>query len=319
MNPFDELLLGDSPELREAINAAQVIAATDITTIIFGESGTGKEIFARGMHQASARRTGPFVSLNCASLPETLAESLMFGHCRGAFTGALTDHVGYLRSADKGTLFLDEIAELPLSTQAKFLRFIESGECMPVGLVQPSKPDVRIVAATHRDLQNEVKEGRFREDLYFRLNIVPLTLPPLRNRIQDLEPLLAHFLNLASQRYSLAPPTFSREAIKVMRGYHWPGNVRELRNIAERMVVLFSGREVDGRNLPLEIQNSAGTRSRTGDEFTLPDEGLVLDELEADMIRQALQRTRGNRSRAARLLGLTRDTLLYRLKKYAIT
>ncbi len=320
MNVFNELLLGKSPELREITNAARIIAATDITTLICGESGTGKELIARGIHLSSNRSDGPFVSINCASLPEALAESLMFGHRKGAFTGALNDHIGYLRSADGGSLFLDEIAELPLNTQAKFLRFLESGECLPVGEVQARKPDVRVIAATHRDLKTEVRKGRFREDLFYRLNVVPLMLPPLRNRRQDIELLLEHFLDEASQRFGSPRPRFSRAALRIIRTYDWPGNVRELRNLAERMAVLFSGRTLDSTNLPAEMFGEATLRSNGGREsgFTLPTRGIVLDELEADIIRQALNRTGGNRSRAARLLGLTRDTLLYRLKKYSI-
>ncbi len=318
MNPFDRLLLGDAPSLREAVNAACVIAATDITTLIGGESGTGKELFARGMHLASPRKDGPFVSINCASLPEGLAESLMFGHRKGAFTGATANHAGYLRSADRGTLFLDEIAELPLSTQAKFLRFLESGECLPVGEVRPLKPDVRIIAATHRDLREEVRQGRFREDLFFRLDVVPLRLPPLRERAGDLEPLLRHFVGEASARFKLAPPVFGAATLAALRAYAWPGNVRELRNLAERMVVLFSGRAVEPLNLPVEMRQGLDLDESPGQGFRLPDQGIVLDDLEADIIRQALALARGNRSRAARLLGLSRDTLLYRVKKYAL-
>jgi DNA-binding NtrC family response regulator len=242
----------------------------------------------------------------------------MFGHRKGAFTGALADHPGYLRSAERGTLFLDEIAELPSNTQAKFLRFLESGECLPVGELRPLMPDVRIIAATHRDLREEVREGRFREDLYFRLNVVPLPLPPLRDRPGDLEELLQHFVTEAGRRFGLPLPDFSAAALESLRAYAWPGNVRELRNLAERMVVLFHGGLVEAGNLPAEIRQGSGLAASPDKGFRLPDRGLVLDELEADMIRQALQRTQGNRSRAARLLGLTRDTLLYRLKKYAI-
>ncbi len=320
MKVFDELLLGNSPELKEITNAARIIAATDITTLICGESGTGKELIARGIHLSSDRSEGPFVSINCASLPEALAESLMFGHRKGSFTGALNDHIGYLRSADGGTLFLDEIAELPLNTQAKFLRFLESGECLPVGEVQARKPDVRVIAATHRDLNSEVRKGRFREDLFYRLNVVPLTLPPLRNGGKDIELLLERFLREASRRFGSPRPRFSGAALKIMRTYDWPGNVRELRNLAERMAVLFSDCTVDSTNLPAEMFSRSMQGRNGGREsgYTLPKQGIVLDELEADIIRQALDRTDGNRSRAARLLGLTRDTLLYRLKKYSI-
>ncbi len=310
-------LLGEAPEFQAVVRSARLVAATDVTVLIQGESGTGKELLARAIHLWSRRAKGSLVAVNCAALPESLAESALFGHRRGAFTGATSDHEGYVAAADGGTLLLDEVGELPLPLQAKLLRFLESGECQPVGASRPRQRDVRIVAATNRDLSVEVKAGRLREDLYYRLHVVPLELPPLRVRTGDLPLLLERFTAELAEGYRLQPPRFSSEALKILEAYPWPGNVRELRNFCERMVVLFAGREVEGSNLPPEIRAAGGGASLPGG-FRLPDEGVRLDELEAALIRQALEKTGGNRSRAARLLGLTRDTLLYRIKKYAI-
>jgi transcriptional regulator with PAS, ATPase and Fis domain len=307
-------MVGEAPEFLAVTRSAQVAAATDVTTLLLGESGTGKELLARAIHEESQRRDGPFVTINCAALPESLAESELFGHRKGAFTGA-TGSTGRVRAADGGTLFLDEIAELPLNIQAKLLRFLESGECQGVGETAPAKVDVRVVAATHRNLFDMVREGRFREDLYYRLNVVPLELPPLRERTGDLELLLMRLTAGSAERHGLEPPRYTREAVLALQQYGWPGNVRELRNFCERMVVLFNGRRIDTENLPAEIRQQAPA---SASEFALPDGGIRLDELERHMIRQALDKTRGNRSRAARLLGLTRDTLLYRIKKYAL-
>lgn len=314
LNAFEQTMLGEAPEFLAVLRSAQVAAATDVTTLLLGESGTGKELLARAIHDESPRRDAPFVTINCAALPEALAESELFGHRKGAFTGA-TGSAGRIRAADGGTLFLDEIAELPLNIQAKLLRFLESGECQAVGETAPTKANVRIIAATHRNLYDMVRDGRFREDLYYRLNVVPLELPPLRSRSGDLELLLNRITGICAGRHGLEPPRYSREALEHLHRYGWPGNVRELRNFCERMVVLFNGRRVQAENLPAEMHRDTPARAT---QFELPDSGIRLEELEQHMIRQALDKTRGNRSRAARLLGLTRDTLLYRIKKYAL-
>lgn len=317
MSDFDKTLLGDSPEFNSVIRSAQIIAATDVTVLVQGESGTGKELMAEALHRASPRRDNPFVAINCAALPEQLVESELFGHRKGAFTGAVENQPGRIQTAEGGTLFLDEIGELPLSIQAKLLRFLESGECQAVGEKSPRRVNVRVIAATNRDLYRQVRQGLFREDLYYRLNVVPLELPPLRQRRGDVPLLLKSLTNRLATQYGLEAPRYSGKALTRLEGYAWPGNIRELRNFCERMVVLLSGRTIEPENLPLEITRQQSTAS--SGPFTLPDSGISLEELEQEMIRQALERTRGNRSRAARLLGLTRDTLLYRIKKYALT
>ncbi|MEW6445383.1 MAG: sigma-54 interaction domain-containing protein [Pseudomonadota bacterium] len=317
MNAFERILT-QSPLLETVIRSAQIVARTDVTVLLTGETGTGKDLMARALHEASPRIEGPFIALNCAALPESLVESEMFGHKRGAFTGALDDRLGHVRSAHGGTLFLDEVGELPLSVQAKLLRFLESGECMPVGDSRVVKVDVRVIAATHQDLAGLVREGRFREDLYYRLQVVPLELPALRERSGDIDMLINRFLLHFAGEHGVPMPQLAQDARAALRRHDWPGNVRELRNLCERLVVLFSGRVVESGNLPREILH-AGVRSASSQVgFQLPDEGVDLEWLESEMIRQALERERGNKSRAARLLGITRDTLLYRLKKFAL-
>jgi DNA-binding NtrC family response regulator len=315
MNAFEKSMKGNAPEFRALLRSAQIVAATDVTVLLLGESGTGKELLARAIHSESHRNSAPFVAINCAALPEALAESELFGHRRGAFTGAVNHNPGRIRCAEGGTLFLDEVGELPLNIQAKLLRFLESGECQPVGEGAPVHTNVRVIAATHRDLRQQVQLGTFREDLYYRLNVVPLELPPLCLRSDDIPMLIEHISSEMATQYGLAKPHFSSETLTVLRNYRWPGNVRELRNFCERMVVLLAGREVYPENLPHEMRSVAALDSTP---FTLPESGISLEELEQSLIRQALDKSRGNRSRAARLLGLTRDTLLYRLKKYAI-
>ncbi len=317
---FENSMLGDAPEFKSVIRSAQIVAATDVTVLVLGESGTGKELLAQALHQASHRASGPFVTINCAALPENLVESELFGHRKGAFTGAHDNNPGRIRAAEGGTLFLDEIGELPLAIQAKLLRFLESGECQSVGEQTPYKVNVRVITATNRDLYTLVRENRFREDLYYRLNVVPLELPPLRLRRGDVPLLLRHLTRELAAQHGLAAPYFNTRAQTRLEAYHWPGNIRELRNFCERMVVLHHGQELDEHILPLEMLRSRHQSQGTDTDksFALPEEGLSLDDLEREMIRQALDRTHGNRSRAARLLGLSRDTLLYRIKKYAL-
>ena len=313
---FTNSLIGESPELNGVIWAAKITASSDVTVLIQGESGSGKEIFAQAIHNSSKRSQQQMVVVNCAAIPESLAESLLFGHLKGSFTGAVRDQQGYIHSAHKGTLFLDEIGELPFSVQAKLLRFLESSECQKVGSSTITKVDVRIIAATNRDLRQEIKKGNFREDLFYRLHIVPLEIPPLRERTGDLQLLLTHFSLSLAEQYQVEAPIYSKSAVKCLKAYSWPGNVRELRNLCERMSILLSGQTIEVDNLPLEIKRAQKTLP--GQLVSLPDSGVSLEKVEIELIKQALDKTSGNQSKAARLLGLTRDTLLYRIKKYSL-
>lgn len=314
---FENSLIGESPELNSVIWAAKITAASDVTVLIQGESGSGKEVFAKLIHNGSKRNLQKLVSVNCAAIPENLAESMLFGHIKGSFTGACSNQEGYIQAADKGTLFLDEIGELSLSVQAKLLRFLESSECQKVGSTSAEQVDVRVIVATNRDLRAEIEKGNFREDLFYRLHIVPLEIPPLRERTGDLQLLLKHFNHSLAAQYGVKPAVYSKSAVKCLKAYPWPGNVRELRNFCERMSILLAGKTIEAENLPAEIKNVHRPKQAT--IVSLPDSGLSLEKVEIELIQQALDKTSGNQSRAARLLGLTRDTLLYRMKKYTLS
>ena len=313
MNHFAQLI-GKSAVLQQVFNTAAIIASTDVTVLIEGETGTGKELFAKALHNASARHDKAYVAVNCAALPEALVESQLFGHKKGAFTGADSNFDGFVQQAQDGILFLDEIGELSLSVQAKILRFIEYGECQQLGSAEPFKSNVRIMAATNRDLQMLVAKGEFREDLYYRLKVVPLCLPSLRQRTDDIPVLTLHFLTSLAKQHLLPVPEISNEALKKLKQYAWPGNVRELRNLCESLLILLRGNAIDVSNLPQYITSHSAQQPG----FKLPATGIKLNELEVDLLSQALQATAGNKSRAARMLGISRDVFLYRLKKYAI-
>jgi transcriptional regulator with PAS, ATPase and Fis domain len=307
-------IIGQSPALDTLIRGARIAAATDVTILLNGETGTGKEVLANAIQQSSPRSNKPFITLNCAALPESLIESELFGHRKGSFTGATGNTEGLFQAADGGTLFLDEINSLPLSIQAKLLRFIESGECLAVGDTETYNVDVRIIAATNSDLNQQIADGSFRRDLYFRLNVVPLYLVPLAQRLGDIELLIKHFMKLFEREHGILAPQFSHNTLKALKTYNWPGNIRELRNLCERLCILLAGRVIEPENLPLEFNIK---RADIGlPQFNLPPTGLDLDNLEASLIQQALDLTNGNRSKSARLLGLSRDTLLYRMQKH---
>ncbi|MBF0622072.1 MAG: sigma-54-dependent Fis family transcriptional regulator [Magnetococcales bacterium] len=311
-------MIGQAPAFKSVINAVSMVAPSDVSVLINGESGTGKELLAQLIHQKSTRRNRPMIALNCGALPENLVESELFGHRRGAFTGAVQDSPGLIRSAQGGTLFLDEIGELPLSIQPRLLRFLETGEIQPVGHTHTQKVDARIIAATNRDLRVEMKAGRFREDLFYRLNVVPLTLPPLRERHGDIALLMDTLSNQFAQRHSVKAPRFTKPVLEALKRYSWPGNIRELRNYCERMTILAPGSEVSLAHLPAEFHQHTLSSHNQDSAVILPDHGIDLASWEQNLICQALEKSRGNKSKAARLLGLTRDTLLYRIKKYAL-
>jgi transcriptional regulator with PAS, ATPase and Fis domain len=318
MSNFNSII-GHSPALDSLIRVAKIAAATDVTVLLKGATGTGKEVLAQSIQKASARADKEFICLNCAALPEGLIESELFGHRKGAFTGASSNASGLFKAAHGGTLFLDEINSLPVSIQGRLLRFLDSGECLAVGDTKPYFVNVRIIAATNVDLSSQIKLGEFRGDLYHRLNVVPIELPPLTERKEDIESLANHFLALFSREHSISAPTFSKQALTVLKAYRWPGNIRELRNLCERLSILLAGKIIEPENLPIEFTAPKNDRRTQNEGFILPEAGIQLDTIEANMIKQALNRTNGNRSKSARLLGLSRDTLLYRMQKHGLS
>ncbi len=310
-------IIGRSPAFESLLRSAKIVATTDVTVLIKGETGTGKEVLANAIQKDSRRAKKAFITLNCAALSEGLVESELFGHKKGAFTGAVSNKKGLFQAADGGTLFLDEINSLPLSVQAKLLRFLESGECLAVGDTAPYKVDVRVIAATNSDLLKQINAGEFRQDLYFRLNVVPLEIPTLQERREDIEALVKYFFKHFAEEHAIQAPKFSKQALKKLHAYSWPGNIRELRNLCERLSILLAGTTIEPENLPHEFCEKL-KQSASDSSFTLPESGLQLDTLEANMIYQALSRTKGNRSKSARLLGISRDTLLYRIQKHGL-
>ncbi len=312
-------IIGHSPALDSLIRVAQIAASTDVTILLKGETGTGKEVLAQTIQKASPRANKSFICLNCAALPEGLIESELFGHRKGAFTGATANSTGLFSAAHGGTLFLDEINSLPVSIQGRLLRFLDSGECLAVGDTKPYFVDVRIIAATNSDLNMQIKAGEFRSDLYHRLNVVPLELPTLAERKEDIERLANHFLSQFAKEHSIAAPTISKPALSVLKAYHWPGNIRELRNLCERLSILLAGKIIEPENLPNEFRAPKKDRRAQSVDFLLPETGIQLDSIEANLINQALNRTNGNRSKSARLLGLSRDALVYRMQKHGLS
>jgi DNA-binding NtrC family response regulator len=286
-----------------------------VTVLLIGETGTGKEVLAHALQQHSPRKDKPFITLNCAALPEAIAESELFGHRKGAFTGAVGHQLGRLHAADGGTVFLDEVDSLSLSLQAKLLRFLETGEIQPVGDTQTINLNVRVIAATNANLQERMNKGEFRRDLFYRLNVVPMEIPPLKERSSDVPLLLNHFMQRFAAEHDLPVATYGKSALNWLTTYAWPGNIRELRNVCERLAILLAGKTIEEGNLPPEIVSRSATEKTL---FALPEFGIELEKVEIDLIQQALARTNGNRSRSARLLGISRDTLLYRMHKYGL-
>jgi len=314
-----EHLLGASEVMRELDRQLRRVAPQKTTVLVTGESGTGKELVARALHELSPRAGFPFVALNCGAIPEALLESELFGHVRGAFTDAVRNKKGLAAEADGGTLFLDEIGELPLGLQPKLLRFLQDEEVRPVGDVRSRRVDVRVVAASARDLKRAVADGRFREDLYWRLAVVPLTVPPLRERPGDVPALAEHFLaRYATLRPELGPLSFDDDARAALAAHRWPGNVRELEHAIERAVVMAEGPVVREADLPDEVKERAG-RGRPPETAAELSIKRATRALEASLIRAALERTGGNRTKAAELLEISYGALLYKIRDYGLS
>jgi len=311
-------LVGRSPALQEVVEMVEKVAPTDSPVLLQGESGTGKDLVARAIHARSLRHGNAFVEINCTALPEHLAESELFGHERGAYTDARERKKGLVELADGGTLFLDELGDMPLSLQAKLLRFLEDRKIKRVGGMKDIPVDSRVIGATNRDMEGMVADGTFRSDLYFRLHVVPIAIPPLRERSEDVAPLAAHFVAQLSQDLRRRPTVLTQEALAVLEAYDWPGNVRQLKNVLERVMILEDASEILPRHLPPEILAGRGNVSGADRILPLPSEGVKLEEVERDLIEQAMTRTDGNVTKAATLLGISRDTLRYRLEKHGI-
>jgi DNA-binding NtrC family response regulator len=306
-------VVGRSPAMQEVFGLVQRLSGSTASVLVTGESGTGKELIARAIHFNSPRAAKPFVAVNVAAIPETLIESELFGHKRGAFTDARADHIGLFQQADQGTIFLDEIGELPVPMQAKLLRALQEREVRALGASKAEKIDVRVVAATNRDLEQRMREGQFREDLYYRLNVIHIALPALRSRAEDILPLAEHFLAQARARTPRPIGGFSQAAIKAMLAYHWPGNVRELENAIERAVALCESGELSADDLPAQVRERKSTDVLAG----ALARGLTLAELEKEYIERVLIAEGGNKTRAANRLGLDRKTLYRKLEEYA--
>jgi transcriptional regulator with PAS, ATPase and Fis domain len=316
---LENSLVGNSPRMRIVRALISKLANSDSTVLITGESGTGKELAARAIHEISPRREQAFVPVNCGAIPEELLESELFGHVRGAFTGAVNARQGRFQLAHGGTLFLDEIGEMSSKLQVKLLRVLQEREFEPVGSDHAVQVDVRVVTATNQDLRVAVREGKFREDLFYRLNVLPLELPPLRDREGDIGLLIRHFLNLHGRRKGKAELEVDSTAMVALEKYRWPGNVREVENLIERLVVLSENGIIRTDDLPDYVINNSVPQHQSSTRVTLPEQGVdldgVLERIENGFIEQALQRSRGNKTIAAELLKLNRTTFIERLRK----
>ena len=315
-------IIGSSQSLYEAISIAQRAAETDCPVLITGESGTGKELLARAFHRASPRAEAPFIPVNCPAIPKELVESELFGHAKGAFTGATVSRIGRFAAADRGTLFMDEIGEMDHGIQSKLLRVLQDYQVTRVGDSRSQQVDVRVIAATNCNLEEMATKGSFREDLYYRLNVIQIHLPPLRERREDIMLLMDAFLQGVAEKRNLPVPAIGERAQEALMAYHWPGNIRQLLNLIERLVILQRGADVDIEHLPLTVVQNVQEVDKESLFFgnpQLPKDGInlrgVLQQFEEAMIKQALQATQGNKNQAAKILGLNRTTLVEKLRK----
>jgi DNA-binding NtrC family response regulator len=308
-------IIARSPRMQEVLALVERVAPTNSTVLLGGESGVGKDLIARAIHQNSRRASGPFIKINSTAIPDTLFESELFGFEKGAFTGALASKPGKFELADKGTLFLDEIGDVPAPIQVKLLRVLQEREFERLGGTKTLKVDVRLIAATNRDLRAALEQGTFREDLYYRLNVVPIDIPPLREHKDDIPELASYFLARFARENEKEVTTITQAAIKMLMDYHWPGNVRQLENTIERAVALAARPVLDAGDFYLD---SANHKNSTSAEPSFLPEGMTLEQWEDEMIREALRRAGGNKSQAARLLGLSRNALRYRLARLGV-
>lgn len=305
-------VIGESPKMKKVLEIVERVASTNATILILGESGTGKEVIANTIHYNSDRKDKPYVKVNCGAIPENLIESELFGYEKGAFTGAIARKIGKFERARGGTIFLDEIGELDLGMQVKLLRVLQEREFERVGGNETIKIDIRVIAATNKDLFKMMQEGNFREDLYYRLNVIPIELPALRDRKEDIPLLIEHFLNYYGKEIGRKNMSISKKAMEKLIQYKWSGNIRELENMIERLVILVDGDIIEERHLPSEVF----TRTEMDNAFKLPENGVNLEQVEKSLISQALEISNGNQTHAAKLLGITRHTLIYRIEKY---
>src|SRR5712692_4566945 len=317
--PQKREVVAESPPMREVMNFVRRVAATEATTILLeGENGTGKDLIAKTLHYLSTRQSEPFIAINCAAIPETLLESELFGYEKGAFTDARAQKRGIFELADKGTLFLDEIGEMPLPLQAKLLRVLEEQSFRRLGGLKDINLDLRVITATNKNLREAVKEGAFRQDLYFRVNVIQISIPALRDHPEDILPLGVFFVQHYNRKFHRQIEGISPEAERLLLAHTWPGNVRELRNAIERAMILEESATLKPASLPMSVSSPASdgepAHSRLG--YPLPDEGISLEESERNLIVRALEKTSGNQTQAARLLSITRDTLRYKTKKF---
>jgi len=311
-----ESIVGRAKNLLRVLDQAARVSQHDTTVLVQGETGTGKELIARAIHHNSRRRNKAFVPISCGAIPKDLVESELFGYVRGAFTGALANKLGLIEAADGGTLFLDEVGELPLDAQVKLLRVLQEGEIPKIGATSPVRVDVRIVAATHRNLAAMVEDGTFREDLYYRLAVVPLQIPPLRERRGDIPELIDALFNRARERHNLPNARLSPGVLQRLTSFRWPGNVRQLENVLERILVLSGSDLITEEELPEELQR---TTTAVGPMWLdLPEEGVSLEAIERELITRVLDRFAGNQTHAARYLDISRRTLIYRMEKHGL-
>jgi PAS domain S-box-containing protein len=315
--PQKREVIAESPCMRDVMNFVRRVSASEATTILLeGENGTGKDLIAKTLHYQSLRQAEPFIAINCAAIPETLLESELFGYEKGAFTDARAQKRGIFELADKGTLFLDEIGEIPLMLQAKLLRVLEEQTFRRLGGLKDIKLDLRVIAATNKNLREAVKEGAFRQDLYFRLNVIQILIPPLRERTEDIIPLTKFFIDHYNRKFKRQIEGVSEAAAKLLASHDWPGNVRELRNAIERAMILEESAYISPTTLPISVSRPDGAAIAVSAPAEIPTDGLSLEDNERSLLVKALDKTHGNQTQAARLLRITRDTLRYKMKKF---